>query len=112
VLELGNQTPVGGAKGPSVTAVDHMVCGDGQERLDCEYEALAKNHPSAIVDARHRGILVEAPADPVPVEVLDHAEPVPTCPLLDGSTQITHASSRPSGVHGVALREFGGFEQP
>jgi hypothetical protein len=52
VLELSNEASVGGSKRPSVRIVNDMICGDGQEGLDGEDQAFAKNHPLAVIDAR------------------------------------------------------------
>jgi hypothetical protein len=52
VLELSNEAPVSGSKRPSVRIVNDMICGDGQEGLDSEDQAFAKNHPLAVIDAR------------------------------------------------------------
>jgi hypothetical protein len=52
VLELSNEAPVSGSERPSVGIVNDTVCGDGQEGLDSEDQALSKNHPLAVIDAR------------------------------------------------------------
>jgi hypothetical protein len=52
VFELSDEAPVSGSKRPSVCIVNDMICGDGQEGLDREHQAFAKNHPLAVIDAR------------------------------------------------------------
>ena len=52
VLELSNEAPVSGSKRPSVRIVNDMICGNGQEGLDSEDQAFAKNHSLAVIDAR------------------------------------------------------------
>ena len=53
VLELSNQAPVSGSKRPSVRIVNDTIRGDGQEGLNGEDQAFAKNHPLAVIDARN-----------------------------------------------------------
>jgi len=52
VLELSNEAPVSGSKRPSVRIVNDTICGNGQEGLDSQDEAFAKNHSLAVIDAR------------------------------------------------------------
>jgi hypothetical protein len=52
VLELSNEAPVSGSKRPSVRIVNDTICGNGQEGLDSEDQAFAKNHSLAGIDAR------------------------------------------------------------
>ena len=52
MLELSNKAPVSGSKRPSVCIVNDMICGDGQEGLDSEDQAFAKNHLLAVIEAR------------------------------------------------------------
>jgi hypothetical protein len=54
---------------------------------------------------------MESPPDAVAIEILDDAEPVAACSLLDRPTQITESSAWLSGIHGVALGMFCGLEQ-
>jgi hypothetical protein len=112
VLELSNEAPVSGSKRPSVRIVNDMIRGDGQEGLNSENQAFAKNHPLAIVDTRDGRRLMESPPDAVAIEILDDTKPVAACSPLDRPTEITKPSARLSGVHGVALRIRGGLEQP
>jgi hypothetical protein len=112
VLELSNETPVSRSQGPSVRIVNDMISGDGQEWLDREDEAFAKNHSLAVIDARDRRRFMESAPDAVSIEVLDNAKSVAACSLLDRPAKITESSAGLSGIHGVTLSVLRGLEQP
>jgi hypothetical protein len=112
VLKLSNEAPVSRSKRPSVRVINDMVCGDGQEGLDGEDQAFAKDHPLAVIDARDWRRLMEFSPNAVAIEILDDAKPVTPCSLLDRPTEITEPSAWLSSVHCIALSMLGGFEEP
>ena len=112
VLELRNQAAVGGAQGPAVGVVDDGTRRDGQERLDGEHEAFVQELSVATVDARHRRWLVQAPSDPVAVELVDDTEPVASGAPLHGTPHVAEPRPGLRRLHGIGLGAPGRLEKP